>query len=135
MTYTTKLFPRDETQFPPPPPWLLWRGEARYDRATGSYIASSKEGQVRHHDSLEVAKKNIYGWGGTFSADWAIYEWNHQRQRYELRYEGKADGDRSAHPLFQRGAIKKTGKGGKAVRQVTDEDMSEVLASLQEVLT
>jgi hypothetical protein len=131
MTYSMKLYPNEQSEFPPPPPWLVWCQEHQWNYSNRSHVLL-ETGQVRHHDTLAVAKKNIgrADGEGKFYADWALYEWDAVAKRYDLRYEGKRGDLRKDHPLWARGAVPKT----KAFREVSDEDMAKVLASLEGVL-
>src|SRR6478735_6945398 len=120
MTYSMALYPNDQTAFPPPPPWLVWGEERRWNYSKRTYEEATGEGQVRHHDTLAVAKKNVgrADSEGKFYVDWAIYEWDRVALRYELRYEGKRGDARKDHPLFKRGAVRKD----KPFREVSDDD-------------
>lgn len=131
MTYSMKQYPNKQSEFPPPPSWLVWTQEAEWNYNSRSRNLLTT-GQIRHHDTLAVAKKNIGRTDGTgcFYTDWAVYEWNPTTLQYDLRYKGMRGQHKSDSPLFERGAVKKE----PSFRQVSDDDMASVLASLEGVL-
>ena len=147
MTYSHELFPNVPSSFPPPPRWLTWSQDVEYTSVQDPtqphgwrYESTPTEkGKLRHHDTLQVAKRNV-GWcgrgegygirgqteKGLFGVDWAVYEWVHSK--YVLRYSGKAGEVKADNPLFKKGAV--SSKKQTPVQAVHDDEMDAVLNSI-----
>ena len=100
MTYSQKLYPRDEFEFPAPPLWLTWKG----------CYGQEGQGITRHHDTLTKAKKYVScrAWKhGCWTEPWAIYEWDGSAGKYILAYDGEAGQAKVDNPLFKKRAHEK----------------------------
>jgi len=112
MTYSQKAYPPLEGEFPPPPEWLLWQG-------------GSMAGQIRHHESLQKAKKGIYKWNKTFYNNWRVYRWDPDQQRYIEQYRGNKGDAPSDNELFRKRISKVD-----LTRVVPEEDIDAAISSI-----
>lgn len=130
MSYSLKLHPPVESEFPAPPQWLVWVEDTRqvFDKVTRTYSSPPEregKGQVRHVASLQKAKKYVgqYAWSGTWAVNWRIYEWT--SDRYVERFRGAPKDRKADHPLFQT-LVRKD----EAVRDVPDDEVEAAIASI-----
>ena len=143
MTYSNELYKNRPSLFPPPPRWLAWieqtEGIKRQDPITGRWIyerIATGEGKVRHHDTIQTAKKNVTwigrvetpGADATFMLDWTIYEWVPEQEKYVVRFSGKKGEVKKQNPLFIKGVV--PSKKNSPIQKLKDEEVDAALASI-----
>lgn len=130
MSYSQKRIPNAPYEFPPPPAWLVWMGDRRWDKPG---YPPTGEGQVRHYPDLHKAKAKVspgkYN-NGEFFHDWSIYCWDTKKGEYVLQYEGKRGENKNLNPLF--GIRVK--KGEHVPRAGFDDEVEKAIQSIKAAL-
>lgn len=128
MGYSQRLVAQDPRLFPPPQRWLVWQQAIRWK---DGYRCVLQEGQLRHFESLQKAKKYVSPSGyrdNKFYTDWAIYHWDDERGWVE-QYAGKSGQHKKDNRLFQT----RVRNDQPAIPLVADEDVEAAIASILKV--
>jgi hypothetical protein len=129
MAYSQRLVAQDPRLFPPPQRWLVWQQAIRWER---EQRVVHQEGQLRHFESLQKAKKHVSPssfLASRFYSDWAIYHWDDERGGWVEQYAGTGGQHKKDNRLFQT----RVRNDQPATPLVADEDVEAAIASILKV--